>query len=197
MRLLVASDLHGSPEAAAFLRRRCEELLPDMLVLLGDYLYHGPRNPLPSSYGPPSVVSVFADFDTPIVAVRGNCDAEVDQMVLQFPILADYCVLPCGERLIYATHGHVYNLQQLPPLHGHHLPSCPPIPGVRPGDVVLSGHTHIPRGETVDGVHFWNPGSTTLPKGGFPASYGVFEAGAFRVFGLDGRLLLEHRPSAA
>lgn len=78
MRLLVASDLHGSPEAAAFLRRRCEELLPDMLVLLGDYLYHGPRNPLPSSYGPPSVVSVFADFDTPIVAVRGNCDAEVD-----------------------------------------------------------------------------------------------------------------------
>ena len=84
MRLLVASDLHGSPEAAAFLRRRCEELLPDMLVLLGDYLYHGPRNPLPSSYGPPSVVSVFADFDTPIVAVRGNCDAEVDLMLLPF-----------------------------------------------------------------------------------------------------------------
>ena len=164
MRLLVASDLHGSPEAAAFLRRRCEELLPDMLVLLGDYLYHGPRNPLPSSYGPPSVVSVFADFDTPIVAVRGNCDAEGLRIVAQ---------------------------------HGHHLPSCPPIPGVRPGDVVLSGHTHIPRGETVDGVHFWNPGSTTLPKGGFPASYGVFEVGAFRVFGLDGRLLLEHRPSAA
>ena len=86
MRLLIASDLHGSPEAAAFLRRRCEELLPDMLVLLGDYLYHGPRNPLPSSYGPPSVVSVFADFDTPIVAVRGNCDAEVDLMLLPFAV---------------------------------------------------------------------------------------------------------------
>ena len=113
MRLLIASDLHGSPEAAAFLRRRCEELLPDMLVLLGDYLYHGPRNPLPSSYGPPSVVSVFADFDTPIVAVRGNCDAEVDQMVLNFPVLADYAVLPVGQRLVYVTHGHVFNLNHL------------------------------------------------------------------------------------
>ena len=79
----------------------------------------------------------------------------------------------------------------------HPLPLTALPDGVRPGDVVLSGHTHIPRGETVDGVHFWNPGSTTLPKGGFPASYGVFEVGAFRVFGLDGRLLLEHRPSAA
>ena len=167
MRLLIASDLHGSPEAAAFLRRRCEELLPDMLVLLGDYLYHGPRNPLPSSYGPPSVV----------------CDAEVDLMLLPFAVEDSAVIAADGLRIVAQ--------------HGHHLPSCPPIPGVRPGDVVLSGHTHIPRGETVDGVHFWNPGSTTLPKGGFPASYGVFEAGAFRVFGLDGRFLLEHRPSAA
>ena len=143
MRLLIASDLHGSPEAAAFLRRRCEELLPDMLVLLGDYLYHGPRNPLPSSYGPPSVVSVFADFDTPIVAVRGNCDAEVDLMLLPFAVEDSAVIAADGLRIVAQ--------------HGHHLPSCPPI----------------------------------------PASYGIFEAGAFRVFGLDGRLLLEHRPSAA
>ena len=86
MRLLIASDLHGSPEAAAFLRRRCEELSPDMLVLLGDYLYHGPRNPLPSNYGPPDVVSVFSDLTTPVVAVRGNCDAEVDLMLLPFAV---------------------------------------------------------------------------------------------------------------
>ena len=164
MRLLVASDLHGSPEAAAFLRRRCEELLPDMLVLLGDYLYHGPRNPLPSSYGPPSVVSVFADFDTPIVAVRGNCDAEVDQMVLQFPILADYCVLPCGERLIYATHGHVYNLQQLPPL--------------QPGDILLHGHTHVPAWTPFgDGNLYLNPGSVSLPKEGSHHGYMTLEGG--------------------
>lgn len=112
MRLLVASDLHGSPEAAAFLRRRCEELLPDMLVLLGDYLYHGPRNPLPSSYGPPSVVSVFADFDTPIVAVRGNCDAEVDLMLLPFAVEDSAVIAADGLRIVAQ--------------HGHHLPSCPP-----------------------------------------------------------------------
>lgn len=116
--MLVASDLHGSPEAAAFLRRRCEELLPDMLVLLGDYLYHGPRNPLPSSYGPPSVVSVFADFDTPIVAVRGNCDAEVDLMLLPFAVEDSAVIAADGLRIVAQ--------------HGHHLPSCPPIPGVRP-----------------------------------------------------------------
>ena len=117
------------------------------------------------------------------MAVRGNCDAEVDLMLLPFAVEDSAVIAADGLRIVAQ--------------HGHHLPSCPPIPGVRPGDVVLSGHTHIPRGETVDGVHFWNPGSTTLPKGGFPASYGVFEAGAFRVFGLDGRFLLEHRPSAA
>ena len=115
--------------------------------------------------------------------MRGNCDAEVDLMLLPFAVEDSAVIAADGLRIVAQ--------------HGHHLPSRPPIPGVRPGDVVLSGHTHIPRGETVDGVHFWNPGSTTLPKGGFPASYGLFEAGAFRVFGLDGRLLLEHRPSAA
>ncbi|MFQ8735352.1 MAG: phosphodiesterase [Bilophila wadsworthia] len=132
MRLLIASDLHGSPEAAAFLRRRCEELLPDMLVLLGDYLYHGPRNPLPSSYGPPSVVSVFADFDTPIVAVRGNCDAEVDLMLLPFAVEDSAVIAADGLRIVAQ--------------HGHHLPSCPHSRRA-PGDVVLSGHTHIPRGK--------------------------------------------------
>lgn len=183
MRLLIASDLHGSPEAAAFLRRRCEELLPDMLVLLGDYLYHGPRNPLPSRLRAAKRGFRLRGFRDAHRGVRGNCDAEVDLMLLPFAVEDSAVIAADGLRIVAQ--------------HGHHLPSCPPIPGVRPGDVVLSGHTHIPRGETVDGVHFWNPGSTTLPKGGFPASYGVFEAGAFRVFGLDGRFLLEHRPSAA
>ena len=162
MRLLVASDLHGSPEAAAFLRRRCEELLPDMLVLLGDYLYHGPRNPLPSSYGPPSVVSVFADFDTPIVAVRGNCDADVDQMVLNFPVLADYAVLPVGQRLVYVTHGHVFNLNHLPPL--------------APGDILLHGHTHVPAWTNFgQGNLYLNPGSVSIPKENTAHSYMTLE----------------------
>ena len=172
MRLLVASDLHGSPEAAAFLRRRCEELLPDMLVLLGDYLYHGPRNPLPSSYGPPSVVSVFADFDTPIVAVRGNCDAEVDQMVLDFPVLADYAVIDLGKSAVYATHGHVYNESNVPPL-------CK-------GDILLNGHTHIPKCTEYETYVYMNPGSVSIPKEGSVRSYMTLENGHFLWKKLDG-----------
>ena len=165
------------------LAARIEAEAPDRIVLLGDLLYHGPRNAPPAGYAPKEVIAVLNGLTERIVAVRGNCDAEVDLMLLPFAVEDSAVIAADGLRIVAQ--------------HGHHLPSCPPIPGVRPGDVVLSGHTHIPRGETVDGVHFWNPGSTTLPKGGFPASYGVFEAGAFRVFGLDGRFLLEHRPSAA
>lgn len=181
MRLLIASDLHGSPEAAAFLRRRCEELLPDMLVLLGDYLYHGPRNPLPSSYGPPSVVSVFADFDTPIVAVRGNCDAEVDLALLPFPVADNAWIAVDGLR-VFAS-------------HGHHVPERPPCPGFARGTVLLRGHTHVPRGETLDGLHFWNPGSLALPKGGFPPSYGLYADGVFRVLDTHGGEVLRHAPT--
>ena len=175
MRLLIASDLHGSPEAAAFLRRRCEELLPDMLVLLGDYLYHGPRNPLPSSYGPPSVVSVFADFETPIVAVRGNCDAEVDQMVLDFPVMADYATLfdETGREL-FLTHGHVFGA-------GMHN-SVDHAPALPEGSALVYGHTHIKVNEESaahPGLWLFNPGSVSIPKDG-THSYGVYEGGAFR-----------------
>ena len=181
MRLFIASDLHGSPEAADFVRRRCRELAPDLCVLLGDYLYHGPRNPLPGGYAPQQPVSALAAIEPPVLAVRGNCDAEVDLMLLPFAVEDSAAIAADGLRIVAQ--------------HGHRLPAFPPVPGVRAGDVVLSGHTHIPRGETIDGVHFWNPGSTTLPKGGFPPSYGLFEDGVFRVFSLDGRLVLEHRPA--
>ena len=183
MKFLIASDIHGS---ATWCRKFIDAIhaeKPDKIILLGDILYHGPRNDLPNGYDPKEVIALLNPLADRILAVRGNCDAEVDLMLLPFAVEDSAVIAADGLRIVAQ--------------HGHHLPSCPPIPGVRPGDVVLSGHTHIPRGETVDGVHFWNPGSTTLPKGGFPASYGVFEAGAFRVFGLDGRLLLEHRPSAA
>ena len=156
MRLLVASDLHGSPEAAAFLRRRCEELLPDMLVLLGDYLYHGPRNPLPSSYGPPSVVSVFADFDTPIVAVRGNCDAysrsDAEENLL---FNAD------GVR-IFMTHGHRYNVK----LGYESLANAAHFSGAQ---LALFGHTHRPLLEEDSGVWYMNPGAARSGR------YGVIE----------------------
>ena len=183
MKWMIASDLHGSAFYCKKMIEAFEREGADRLLLLGDLLYHGPRNDLPEGYAPKEVIPLLNSLRPKLLCVRGNCDAEVDLMLLPFAVEDSAVIAADGLRIVAQ--------------HGHHLPSCPPIPGVRPGDVVLSGHTHIPRGETVDGVHFWNPGSTTLPKGGFPASYGVFEAGAFRVFGLDGRLLLEHRPSAA
>ena len=116
MKLVIASDIHGS---AAWCQRMLEVYETEgctALVLLGDILYHGPRNDLPRDYAPKQVIPMLSAYQDIIVAVRGNCEAEVDQMVLEFPILADYCLLTVGNRLIYATHGHNYNLQKLPPL---------------------------------------------------------------------------------
>lgn len=128
------------------------------MLLLGDMLYHGPRNDLPREYAPKEVASMLNAMKHRILCVRGNCDTEVDQMVLEFPILADYGVLAVGDRLIYATHGHRYNLNALPP-----LPS---------GDILLHGHTHVPAWESF-GDHHWylNPGSVSIPKEGSPHGY--------------------------
>ena len=109
MRYLIASDIHGALPAAEALMTRFHEEGADRLLLLGDLLYHGPRNPLPEGYAPAEVAKLLNGYADRITAVRGNCDAEVDQMVLDFPVLADYCVLPAGEKLIYATHGHIDN----------------------------------------------------------------------------------------
>ena len=142
MKLMIASDVHGSAHFGRLLLDALDREQADRLLLLGDLLYHGPRNDLPQGYDPKALTAMLNDARGRLLCVRGNCDAEVDQMVLQFPILADYCVLPCGERLIYATHGHVYNLQQLPPL--------------QPGDILL--HGCITRDAT--GI-ILNTGSTT------------------------------------
>ena len=132
MKLMIASDVHGSAHFGRLLLDALDREQADRLLLLGDLLYHGPRNDLPQGYDPKALTAMLNDARGRLLCVRGNCDAEVDQMVLQFPILADYCVLPCGERLIYATHGHVYNLQQLPPL--------------QPGDILLHGQRMSRRG---------------------------------------------------
>ena len=175
MRLLVASDLHGSPEAAAFLRRRCEELLPDMLVLLGDYLYHGPRNDLPKEYAPKQVIPMLNAMKDKIYAVRGNCEAEVDQMVLDFPVMADYCILAIDGKTFYATHGHVYNQNNLPPL-------CQ-------GDILIHGHTHVLKAEQMDGYILLNPGSVSIPKEGNPPTYAVLEDGIFSIKDFQGNIV--------
>ena len=133
MKLMIASDIHGSAMYCKNLMEAFDREKADRLLLLGDILYHGPRNDLPEEYAPKKVISMLNDVRDRLFCVRGNCDTEVDQMVLNFPILADYCIIPVGDRLVYATHGHNFNLNNLPPL-------CS-------GDILLHGHTHIPAWE--------------------------------------------------
>ena len=165
MKLLIASDIHGSALFCRQLLDRVEAENPDKLLLLGDLLYHGPRNDLPQGYRPKDVITMLSGLKDRILAVRGNCEAEVDQMVLPFPVLADYCLLESAGHLIYATHGHHFNEDHLPPLH--------------PGDVLLHGHTHIPCRTLRDGVYVLNPGSVSIPKAGSWHGYMTLEDGVF------------------
>ena len=165
MKLLIASDIHGAAGYCRDLLAAWDREGADRLLLLGDLLYHGPRNDLPPDYAPKEVIALLNARKNQIFCVRGNCDTEVDQMVLEFPVLADYAVLTAGSRLLYATHGHVYNTAHLPPL--------------QPGDILLHGHTHIPRRTLRDGVYVLNPGSVSIPKAGSWHGYMTLEDGVF------------------
>lgn len=176
MRLLIASDIHGSASQTGLLKDRAAALNPDMLVLLGDLLYHGPRNPLPCGYAPAEAAALMADFGRPLAAVRGNCDAEVDQLLLPFQLAENAWLLGDGRR-IFAIHGHQLDI------NGGPLK-------ISGAEALLSGHTHIPTAEQRDGIHYWNPGSASLPKGGFPPSFGLYEDGRFQVMSFEGRLLM-------
>jgi len=176
MKLLIASDIHGS---AYYCRRLLEALEREgsgRMLLLGDILYHGPRNELPRDYAPKEVIAMLNPLKERIVSVRGNCEAEVDQMVLDFPVLADYCLMPVGEHMMFCTHGHIYNEEHLPPM--------------MPGDVLLYGHTHVPRAEKAGDRWMLNPGSVSIPKGGSVQSYAVLENGTFTVKDMEGEALL-------
>ena len=162
MKWMIASDLHGSAYYCRKMLEAFEREGADRLFLLGDLLYHGPRNDLPREYAPKEVIPLLHEKKEKLLCVRGNCDAEVDQMVLEFPVLADYAVLPVGRRLIYATHGHIYHVKNLPPL--------------APGDVLLHGHTHVPAWtEFGQGNLYLNPGSVSIPKENSPHSYMTLE----------------------
>jgi phosphodiesterase family protein len=162
MKWMIASDLHGSAYYCRKMLEAFEREGADRLFLLGDLLYHGPRNDLPREYAPKEVIPLLNGKREKLLCVRGNCDAEVDQMVLEFPVLADYAVLPVGQRLIYATHGHIYHVKNLPPL--------------APGDVLLHGHTHVPAWtEFGQGNLYLNPGSVSIPKENSPHSYMTLE----------------------
>ncbi len=150
MKLMIASDIHGSAAYCKMLLERFNEEKPDKLILLGDILYHGPRNDLPLEYAPKQVISMLNEIKESLICVRGNCDTEVDQMVLEFPVLADYGVIFYEGKTIYLTHGHTYN--QNNPL---------PMPN---GSIMMNGHTHIPMFKDFGNYTLINPGSVSIPK---------------------------------
>ena len=178
MKLLICSDIHGDLDSCERMLAAFEREGADKIVLLGDILYHGPRNDLPATYAPKKVIELLNPMKSKIIAVRGNCDAEVDQMVLQFPIMADYVRIEADGLSIFATHGHHHNTTTPPPLEK--------------GEIMLHGHTHILKIEEFgDGSFYINPGSVALPKEGNPRSYAVYENRTFTIKELDGRVILE------
>lgn len=175
MKLLIASDIHGSAPFCRQLLDRVEAENPDKLLFLGDLLYHGPRNDLPEGYRPKEVITMLSGLKDRILAVRGNCEAEVDQMVLPFPCMADYALVQAEPDLsLFATHGHLWDPDRLPPLAS--------------GTVFLFGHTHIKAVRRVHGILTLNPGSVSIPKDG-SHSYLTYQAGEFRFHTLDGAVL--------
>ncbi|MBQ7653978.1 MAG: phosphodiesterase [Clostridia bacterium] len=178
MKYLIASDIHGSSFYCKKLLERYKEENAGRLVLLGDLLYHGPRNDLPKQYTPKQVIELLNGMKDEIFCVRGNCDTEVDQMVLDFPILADYAVISVGERLIYATHGHVYNEKNLPP--------------IKDNDILLCGHTHISKCVEYENFVYMNPGSVSIPKENTKRGYMTLEDGKFIWKDLDGNTIMEY-----
>ena len=173
MKLLFASDIHGSRSAMEAVLRQYRLEGADRLVLLGDILYHGPRNPLPLGYDPAEVAAMLNAVSDSILCVQGNCDSQVDQMVLDFPIMADYALLTHGNKLVFVTHGHIHN--------------CDTAPRLKKGDVLLHGHTHLAVCQDCGDYTYLNPGSVSLPKGEHPNSYLIFENGVFTWKYMDGQ----------
>lgn len=177
MKYMIASDIHGSAYYCRKLLEEFEASGAERLILLGDILYHGPRNDLPKEYAPKEVIALLNAHKDRIYCIRGNCDTEVDQMVLEFPILADYALIVDNGLTIYATHGHVYNADHLPP--------------VQKGDILLHGHTHVLKAEQCGDITVLNPGSVSIPKEGNPPTYAILENRVFRIYDFEGNTIKE------
>ena len=171
MKLMIASDIHGSAYYCEKMLTAFENEKADKLLILGDILYHGPRNDLPEGYAPKKIIEMLNPIKEKLLCVRGNCDTEVDQMVLSFPVLAEYALLSFEECTIFATHGHIFNEEKLPP-----MANC---------DILLNGHTHIPKCTKHDTYIYMNPGSVSIPKENSPHSYMIFDGKAFEWKTLD------------
>lgn len=172
MKLMFASDIHGSAKFCDRVFQLYKEEKADKLILLGDLLYHGPRNDLPEGYAPKEVIRVLNKHKEELLCVRGNCEAEVDQMVLEFPVMADYLTIFEKNRMFFITHGHKYNLENLPPL--------------RKNDILIHGHTHVQAMEITEHCTYINPGSVSIPKNGNKHSYMIYEDGVFTIKDLNG-----------
>jgi len=175
MKLMFASDIHGS---IYYCRRMIEiykEENAQKLILLGDILYHGPRNDLPEQYNPKAVISELNSIKKELLCVRGNCDAEVDQMVLEFPILADYMIMYIDNKMLFITHGHIHNNNNPPML--------------KDGDILINGHTHIQAIEHIKNYIYINPGSVSIPKQGNKNSYMIYQDNKFIIKDLYGNTI--------
>ena len=175
MKWMIASDIHGSAKYCRMLLEAQRREKPDKTVLLGDLLYHGPRNDLPAGYNPKKVITALNEIADKIICVRGNCDAEVDQMVLSFPIMDDFRYIEADGLRIFATHGHHYN-QDIPPR-------------MSKGEILIHGHTHIPKCERFGDNYCMNPGSISIPKGGYKPSYMIYENRSFVIKDFDGGVI--------
>ena len=177
MKILICSDIHGDADALSILLERFSEEKADKMLILGDILYHGPRNDLPGGYAPKKVISMLSEIKEKIISVRGNCDTEVDQMVLPFPILSDYSYVITDGLTILATHGHKYSPENSPPM--------------AKGTVLLGGHTHVPVFSEIGDCFYVNPGSISLPKENNPKTYAVYENRKITIKCLDGKVFKE------
>ncbi|NLZ81352.1 MAG: phosphodiesterase [Clostridiales bacterium] len=175
MKLMFASDLHGSAFHCDKMIETFRKSKAGKLILLGDLLYHGPRNDLPKEYAPKEVISMLNGMKNDIIAIKGNCDATVDQMVLNFPLIECYSSIFIDKRVLYTTHGDVYNKEN-------------PLP-MNKGDSLIYGHSHIFIAQEEENNYYINPGSVSLPKEGNPATYGIYEDGIFKVLDFEGSTL--------
>ena len=178
MKILICSDIHGDAESLDMLLKKFGEEGAEKLLILGDLLYHGPRNDLPAGYAPKKAIAMLSEYKERIISVRGNCDTEVDQMVLPFPILADYTYVMTDGLTVMATHGHKFTPDAPPPMAS--------------GTLLLGGHTHVPVIKEIEnGCWYINPGSISLPKENAPKTYCIYEDRKFTIKDFDGNVYLE------
>lgn len=180
MKLLIASDIHGDADCCQAMLEAFAKENAEKILILGDILYHGPRNDLPEGYAPKKVIEMLNNIADKLLCVRGNCDTEVDQMVLSFPILSDTAFVYDGEAnlTLFMSHGHKYSPENMPPLSGR--------------TVFLYGHTHLLGRCEKEGIACVNPGSISLPKGGNPKTYAIYDGGLIEIKDLDGNIIEKH-----